>query len=414
MCESKSAYVFCRICNFPQMESLLNFGKISLTGVFLRPEESTKREPLELVRCMHCGLVQLGNSYDLTLLYGDSYGYESHLNKSMKNHLQNTARNLEKKYLSEKTNQRVVDIASNDGTMLCGYEGSNLELVGIDPLINTVSDLYPAKARKIVDFFSADAYFSQIVEQASLVTSLSVLYDLENPIEFARDINSILIEDGIWYFEQSYLPTMVNTTGYDTVCHEHLLYLTLNDIQTILKAAGFRIIEVSLNEINGGSIAVTAKKTTTEIELPPFAKYLLKSEMRDGYKEGTALREFAKRSEQHRFDLKELLEDYLNQGYSIYGLGASTKGNVILQWLELTSKEINSIGEVNPKKFGRITPGSSIPIVSEDSLLNSLGSKSLMLVLPWHFRSGIVKNTEKYRANGGLLLFPLPAIEVVN
>ena len=404
----------CRICKQTSKETLIDFEDMALTGVFLEPSRKAQIEPLSLVRCESCGLVQLEKSYDLNVLYGETYGYESHLNSSMKSHLQNTAKNIEKKYLKPKLKQRVVDIASNDGTLLAGYENKELERIGIDPLIDVVSDFYPDGAVKIPSFFSKDAYFSEFSEPADLVTSLSVLYDLDDPISFAKDINSILKDEGIWYFEQSYLPTMVKTLGYDTVCHEHLLYLTLKDIERILSDSGFQIIEVSLNEINGGSIAVSAKKTLERLEMPPFGRHLQRLEERDGYEAGGILRDFAKRAIQHKSELLELVNDYLKQGYEIFGLGASTKGNVLLQWLQLTGKEMGSIGEVNPKKFGKLTPGSGIPIVDESTLIDNLGSKTLMLVLPWHFRSGIVNKTANYRSNGGLLLFPLPTIEIVN
>jgi hypothetical protein len=309
----------------------------------------------------------------------------------------------------------VVDIASNDGTLLSGYVSEELDLVGIDPLISVVGDYYPSSATKITEFFSTSAYESRISTKASLVTSLSVLYDLMDPIQFAQDINKILEEGGIWHFEQSYLPTMVETLSYDTICHEHLLYLSMHDIQNLLAASGFTIISVSLNSINGGSIAVTASKNSESAkqEPPPFVSYLLKNEFKNGYQDGSALRRFAKDAEIHRNELNELIKAYLEYGFSIFGLGASTKGNVLLQWLQLESGQIEAIGDINPRKFGRQTPGTGIEIVSEESLIEKFGKNSIALVLPWHFRDGIVQNLGEYLGRGGNLLFPLPKIQIV-
>lgn len=393
----------------------MNFGDLALTGVFEVDGVNVLRAPMSLSRCNDCGLVQLAHNYESEYLYGETYGYESHLNKSMVDHLQRKARLLEELYLNSPGRKTVVDIASNDGTLLSGYLSKELDLVGIDPLIGVVGDYYPTSVTKITEFFNADSYESRISKKASLVTSLSVLYDLEDPIKFAKDVNHILEEEGIWHFEQSYLPTMVDTLSYDTICHEHLLYLSMHDIFNLLKATGFTIISASLNSINGGSIAVTARKGSTNAsqELPPFVNYLLNNEVKLGYQDGSAVRKFSLDAENHRKELSQLITSYLDQGFTVFGLGASTKGNVLLQWLNLGENKIEAIGDINPRKFDRQTPGTGIKIVSEESLIEKYGKNSIALVLPWHFRDGIVRNSEEYLGKGGNLLFPLPKIQLV-
>jgi hypothetical protein len=393
----------------------MNFGDLALTGVFEFDGANVRRAPMALCRCQGCGLVQLAHNYESEYLYGETYGYESHLNKSMVDHLQRKARLLEELYLNSPGRKTVVDIASNDGTLLSGYLSKELDLVGIDPLIAVVGDYYPTSVTKVAEFFSAGAYESKISTKASLVTSLSVLYDLEDPIQFAHGINHILEDDGIWHFEQSYLPTMVETLSYDTICHEHLLYLSMHDILNLLKATGFTIVSASLNSINGGSIAVTARKSATSSnqKLPPFVNYLLENEIKLGYQDGSAMRKFALDAETHRVELSQLITAYLDRGYTVFGLGASTKGNVLLQWLNLGANKIEAIGDINPRKFGRQTPGTGIKIVSEESLIEKYEQNSIALVLPWHFRDGIVRNSGQYLGKGGNLLFPLPKIQLV-
>ena len=403
----------CRVCKSTDFESILNFGLLALTGVFLKDGNQVLKAPLHLVRCQSCGLVQLEQTYSLDELYTDSYGYESHLNSSMRNHLQSKAFLLQKKYLSGKTNPVIVDIASNDGTLLAGYSLPNATLIGIDPLIEKVSDHYPEAAIKAPEFFSSKAFYSVSHNQATLVTSLSVIYDLDDPVAFASEVAKILEEDGIWHFEQSYLPTMVETLSYDTICHEHLLYLRLTDIVTILEKAGLQVKDASLNSINGGSIAVTAVKSKSIVTPDPFVSYLLKKEEQDGYLSGARLVEFASDATKHSIELKNLIAQYKEKNFRILGLGASTKGNVLLQWCGLDSSTIHSIGDINPKKFGKRTPGSNIAIVDEKVVLDSANHEVLALVMPWHFRDGIVKNSSEFVANGGKLLFPLPKIEIV-
>jgi hypothetical protein len=404
----------CRICKSTGFEQVLDFGDMALTGVFLKEGNRALKAPLNLVRCGSCGLIQLEHTYSLDALYTESYGYESHLNGSMRAHLQSKALLLQSKYLANKIDPVVVDIASNDGTLLSGFSMPGLSVIGIDPLIDNVSDFYPIGASKVANFFTTAAFKSVSERQASLVTSLSVIYDLDDPTKFACDVAEILEENGVWHFEQSYLPTMVETLSYDTICHEHLLYLRLYDILTILKIAGLQIIDASLNSINGGSIAVTAIKSKSKVIPDPFVEYLLEKEKIDEYVSGSRLKQFALDAQKHSSDLKQLLENYKNAGYEIYGLGASTKGNVLLQWCGLNSSTIQTIGDINSKKFGKQTPGTSINIVSENEVFDSGKNGVLAIVMPWHFRDGIVKNAEKFIANGGKLLFPLPRIEVVS
>lgn len=404
----------CRICHATEFESVIDFGEIALTGVFEENGTSVRQAPLELIRCQECGLAQLRHSYDLEELYGETYGYESHLNRTMSEHLTRKARVLEKKYLHGVVEPIVVDIASNDGTLLGGYTNQKMLRIGIDPLINVVSDHYPSGSIKINNFFDSQSFFLASSKQADLVTSLSVLYDLDDPLKFANDVGSILKEGGIWHFEQSYLPSMVKTLSYDTICHEHLLYLSLHDITKILSKTGMKILDVTLNSTNGGSIAVTAIKSLEEIPSHPYLEYLIDLEIQENFQNGKALREFAARSTEHKNNLRRLIENLANSGNKLIGIGASTKGNVLLQWLGLNSKDIEYICDVNPRKFGKETPGSGIQIVNDEILNVEISGKVVALVLPWHFREGIIKKSEKFISDGNSLLFPLPAIEIVS
>jgi len=404
----------CRICGSIKLENIVDFGDLSLTGVFLESGIDVKRAPLLLNRCGDCGLVQLGHSYLQSELYGESYGYESNLNQTMVHHLKQKARVLERKYLIDNQNYVVVDIASNDGTLLSGYTKEGLVKVGIDPLIDVVSNYYPSNTIKVKNFFSAREYWKNSSDPANLITSLSMIYDLEDPVEFARQINEILIDGGIWHFEQSYLPIMIKTKSYDTICHEHLLYLSLHDILRILKEAGFKLLEASLNGVNGGSIAVTAIKSEQDVTRTPFVQYLIDSEIRNGICNGDAIIDFAKDYQSHSLALKRLVLQYLESGFDVIGFGASTKGNVLLQASGLNSSHIRAIGEVNIRKLGKQTPGSCIPIVSEKKLIESAGNKTLAIIFPWHFRENLIKSMEIFLGKGGRLLFPLPNIEEVS
>ena len=239
------------------------------------------------------------------------------------------------------------------------------------------------------------------------------MYDINDPVQFAKDVNMILLDEGIWHFEQSYLPLMVDTLSYDTICHEHLTYLRLTDINEILTRTGFQLLDVSLNSVNGGSIAVTAIKSNKQIESNPFVNHLLRFEENSGFVSGKAIHDFSTKAEQHKQDLRTLISEFKSEGYTIVGLGASTKGNVLLQWLGLTHDEITSIGDINPRKFGKQCPGSGIPIISEKEIIEFATDRTIALVLPWHFINEFVSREKEYLESGGKFIVPCPTFEII-
>jgi len=403
----------CRICSSPKLNKVIDFGKLALTGIFEIDGSIVPKASLVLMRCEECGLVQLGHTYQQEVLYGSTYGYESHLNQSMVVHLHQKARILERKYLGHISNPVIVDIASNDGTLLSGYESADSTKVGIDPLIEVVEDYYPKDSIKIKEFFSADAFENILDRKANLVTSLSVIYDLEDPVRFARDVCKILDDEGIWHFEQSYLPLMIETNSFDTICHEHLLYLSLSDIKRIIELAGMHLVDASINTVNGGSIAITAIKSRNKPAVSPFVDYLLNREIEVGISDGSQLNLFAQLFHKHCSDLKSLIMAHKELDFDVVAIGASTKGNVLLQVSGLDSSQIRVVGEVNPRKFGKQTPGTGIPIIPESELLKLANEKTLILILPWHFRENLLPKFEQFLSSGGKILFPLPRIELI-
>ena len=405
----------CRICNRANLESFLNLGKLALTGKYADPGVDIDKLPLNLGKCLDCGLVQLMDNFVNTDLYGPGYGYESHLNNSMKIHLQSTAKYIESMF-KPTTNDIILDIASNDGTLLSGYTLKSKQLIGIDPLIPLFVDKYPSHATKINKFFSKEAYFENSSQKAKIVTSFSVFYDLDDPIRFAQDVENILDDNGVWILEQSYLPMMISSLGFDTICHEHLLYLSLNDFDLIFKQVGLQIFTARMNDVNGGSIQLYVKKSSNRnYEISPYVNWLLQWENDSGVSNFQNCQLFAKRVKSYSIKLRILIESHKDLGYYIFGLGASTKGNVLLQYCSL-GELIEEIGEINPKKFGKVTPGTSIPIVNQDKILghsNLNTSKQLGLIIPWHFRDSIKKSAEYYLSKGGSLLVPLPFPEII-
>jgi hypothetical protein len=402
----------CRLCGSDALVEVLDLGELALTGVFPQtPDELVTTGPLELVWCRSCTLLQLATSYEPSEMYGDNYGYRSGLNASMVEHLARKARGLEA-LVGLREGDVVVDIGSNDGTLLASYEVGGLHLVGIDPTASRFAEYYPEGAQLVPDFFTARNFQSASDRQARVVTSVAMFYDLEDPVAFARDVGTCIASDGVWHFEQSYMPSMLRFNAYDTVCHEHIEYYSLANIRRILDEADLEIVDVRFNRVNGGSFAVTAAHQGSSIEpRRVLIEWFTAQESRIGLDTPGPYRVFEERVFQHRIDLVQLIRTLREDGASVMGYGASTKGNVLLQFCGFTIDDIEAIAEVNPYKFGRVTPGTGIPIVSEDEMHER--RPDYLVVFPWHFRDNIVEREDEYLRNGGRLIFPLPEIEIV-
>jgi hypothetical protein len=403
----------CRVNGSKNLITVLHLGNQTLTGVFPKTkDEQITNGPLELVWCADSGLLQLNHSYSPSEMYGENYGYRSGLNQSMVDHLTNKVGHLER-LVELSIGDTILDIGSNDATTLKAYSIKNLNRVGIDPTGIKFSSYYPEDIKLVPDFFSESAYKINVKKSAKIVTSIAMFYDLENPIKFASEVSEVLAPDGVWHFEQSYMPSMLRLNSYDTICHEHLEYYSLDVIQKILSKANMKLIDVSMNNINGGSFAVTAVKNSCKAYKTNAAviDWLLGQEDRMGLNSPRPYRDFEERVFRHRDDLVRLVRSLVADGKKVLGYGASTKGNVVLQFCGFTASDIPAIVEVNQEKFGRLTPGTHIPIVSEAEALAM--QPDYFLVLPWHFKDGILRREKKALASGVKFIFPFPEIEIV-
>jgi len=395
---------------------VLTLGDQYLTGVFpASAKERLTRGPLELVKCVGrggCGLLQLGHSYDLSELYGPNYGYRSGLNSSMVRHLEEIVAKIKTIIGEMNPGDVVLDIGSNDGTLL-GFYSDVLTRVGVDPTAVKFREFYSPGIQVLIDFFSAAKFRESFGDRkAKVVTSISMFYDLEAPMSFVEEVASILDDAGVWHFEQSYLPAMLRTNAYDTICHEHLEYYGLRQIKWMLDRGGLKIVDIELNDVNGGSFAITAAKNSSNLpEKSAAVEKMLGEETALGLGTLEPYHNFRDRVFAHREKLLSTLESLRAKGSKILGYGASTKGNVILQFCGITPATIPCMAEVNPDKFGKFTPGTAIPIVSEEEA--HAMSPDYFLVMPWHFRENLLQREARFLEKGGRMIFPLPQIEVV-
>ena len=404
----------CRVCGNTELVPVLDLGEQYLTGTFPRTPDpkSLTKGPLRLVKChggvAACGLLQLEHSYDPSEMYGANYGYRSGLNAGMVKHLKGkVARILDS--IDLQPGDMVVDIGSNDGTTL-GFYPESLTLVGVDPTAGKFTDFYRKDIHIIPDFFSGKTINEAFPgKKAKIISSFAMFYDLERPVDFASEIQQALHSEGIWVFEQSFLPSMLATTAYDTVCHEHVEYYGLAQIEWILEKVGMQVIDAELNNTNGGSFSVVAAcKSSMHTVHQENVAAVRKIESDANLSSLDTYSDFARRVEHSKAGLTEAIHRYKSESKRVYGIGASTKGNVILQYCGFGSADIEMIGDINSDKFGSYTPGSWIPIRSETEVLDS--RPDVILVLPWHFREFFLSSSSFVGRN---LLFPLPRLELV-
>lgn len=404
----------CRICGNTQLVPILDLGEQMLTGIFPKTKDSKAATvgPLSLLKCMGdsascCGLVQLAHSYDLSEMYGLNYGYRSGLNKSMVSHLHSKVDRITS-MVKLNPGDLIIDIGSNDGTTLAAYP-HNLSLVGVDPTGVKFKSYYLEHIQLIPDFFSAKLVKEHCQNQkAKVITSFSMFYDLEDPVGFMKHIHEVLEDDGIWVFEQSYLPTMIETNSFDTVCHEHLEFYCLKQIQFMAQEVGFQIIDVEFNDVNGGSFSITVKKASEHSKVLPKIQVILQKELDLGFDTLEPFIAFAGRIEAAKIALIDFVNKAKKECKLIAALGASTKGNVLLQYCGFNENDLAFVGEVNQEKFGCYTPGTWIPIISEAELLEK--KPDYLIVLPWHFKSFFIANS---KFSGITLVFPLPLLELI-
>jgi hypothetical protein len=295
--------------------------------------------------------------------------------------------------------------------MLGMYPRSSIQ-IGFDPALN----LHKPNCHTFInDYFTAAEYWNTVDKKAKVVTAIAMFYDLEDPVDFTRGIKKLLASEGIWIFEMSYMPTMLQMNSYDTICHEHLEYYSLSVIEHILKQSDLKVFDVSLNTINGGSIRCYATHRDTfkykNDEFLHNIKALRQTEFDLELDTDKPYKHFQDRINVHKDQLNKLLKKLKKEGNKIHIYGASTKGNTILQWCGLDNRIIDFAAERNPDKYGALTLGTDIPIVSEEQ--SRAMNPDYYLVLPWHFKEEFIEREKDMLKKGVKLIFPLPAIEIV-
>lgn len=409
----------CRVCGSAALTKVIDLGEQFLQGSFVKdgcPTPPTRKVPMSLVRCdptrdeRACGLLQLEHTVPPDVLYS-SYWYRSGTNETMRVHLRGVAE--EAAGMLGESGATVLDIGCNDGTLLGAYP-NGFRKIGVDP--SSLAKEVPDCIEVVRDLFPSERLRGLLGgKKCGIVTSIAMFYDLEDPVGFAKAIKDILAPDGLWCFEQSYMPDMLRANSYDTICHEHLEYYSLAVIESILNMAGLRLARASTNNINGGSIRCYATHADClayqSDEFAQAIRALRTAEFDMELDTDKPYRAFQERANTHREELRETLWQLRFRGQRIHVYGASTKGNTLLQWCGIDHRTIEAAADRNPDKHGARTLGTNIPIISEEESRKS--RPDYYLVLPWHFRAEFLEREKDMLASGVGMIFPLPTIEIV-
>ncbi len=397
----------CRISGDKNLKKIINFGNVSLTGIFPRKKNKNLfHTPLELVYSNQSKLLQLKHNYNLKYLFGSNYGYRSSLNKSMVNHLKLKYKYLKKKQELKK-NDYILDIGSNDGTFL-NFFTKSINKYGCDPTAKKFRKNYKKDIKVITEIFNLKLT-NKLKKKFKLITAIAMFYDLDNPLLFCKAIEKILHKDGIFHVEIAYLPDIISKLSFDTFCQEHLTYYSLKSFEYLLSKTNLKIIDYNRNSINGGSINFDLAFKKSNFKVKKNKIQLLRN-LENKYKvnELKTLKKFSKDMINLITKIKKELKKIKNK--KIYGFGASTKGNVTLQLCDLDNNIINGIYDVNPEKFNCYTPKTNIPIKDEKEITRD--SPDYIVFLIWHFKKTILQKFKKFKLKKTKYIWFFPKFKV--
>ena len=411
----------CRLCGNPRLERVIHLGDQVLASLFDdgTPENQLDTPvPLEAVRCQPspdgnaCGLLQLTHTVPPDVLYRD-YGYRSGINTTMRTHLRSLIHDIEAR-VPLKAGDLVLDIGANDGTALLAYATPGLVRAGFEP-----SNIRPEQGSGLIYLnttFQAKGFLERFpAQRARVVTSIAMFYDLNDPAQFCRELGEILSEDGLWVLEMSYLGAMLEHNTFDNICHEHLAYYSICALQRLLTDTGFMIEDLTFNDANGGSLRCYIRKRSARLPILDAQRRtrdaVLQEELAKGYDRAQPYEAFRHRVEGIQRQLKDTLSQFRRAGKRVYGYGASTKGNVLLQYCQLGPEDLVAIADRNPHKVGRRTLGTRIPICSEEDMRQA--RPDYPLVLPWHFLDEFCERERALRSAGTQLVVAFPQVRIL-
>ena len=398
----------CLLCGGTEFESVLNLGPLHLNAFPKPSEDDTPSSPLHVVLCKRCNLLQLNETVDPDLMYRE-YWYRSGTNQTMRDALKEVITDLP---VTLEIGDAVVDIGSNDNTLLKAYEevypGLSLHRVGFEPsnIGREAAANGPLSITVVHDYFHSRPWLDW---KAKVVTSIAMFYGLQNPHPFIEDVKKTLHPDGVWVLQLAHVPSILKRNAFDGICHEHVAYYSLGTLEKLIRMHGLHVFDAKLVDLNEGSIRLYVSATPREES--PRLQEIRAQEFALGLETLKPYREFAERVALIKGRVLRYVDSLASQGLVVHGYGASTKGNTLLQYFGIKSHQVQAIWERQEQKWGRETVGTRIPIISEAE--GRQKKPEALLVLPWHFADEFLKREAEYLTQDGEIVIPLPEFRIV-
>ena len=413
----------CRICKNKKLKFVIDFGNQHVSH-FTKTVENSKevdKASLKLGICVNCKTVQLFETYSQKKMY-EKYWYISGINEMMIKELSSIVDNA-KEYVQLKKGDFVLDIASNDGTLLENYS-KEINCYGVDPSdVARKSKKYKKNIKLINKFFDNKTFSRKLNKKFKIITVIAMFYDSDNPLKFLKAISNLLIDGGIGILQISYTPLMLKLNEFGVISHEHIFYYTFETLKKVIEKANLQIIDVKLNDSNGSSIRIIfTKKTKKKLNIffPSNKIFIGKQnidsiinyEKQNKFNEIRYYIDFTKRVKNLKNKTLNWFKSKKIRSKNVIGYGASTKGNVLLQYYNLDSKSIKYIAERSKGKFGLYTPGTSIKIISENEARKL--KPDYLFILPWFFLRSFIKREYELLKKGTKFILPQPKLTEVS
>jgi SAM-dependent methyltransferase len=411
----------CRLCGSRSLTPIVDLGEQLLASTFVSEAKQdrvpTRKVPLELVRCnpqldeKACGLVQLRHTFPADIMYTE-YWYLSGVNQTMRDALAQIASKATE-YVELTAGDIVVDIGCNDGTLLNSYQVAKLDRIGFDPAQNFADA--KDEFTRLTTYFNAAAYRAvRGTKKAKVVTSIAMFYDLEDPNRFTAEVADILDDKGIWILQMADLPNMLRMNMFDNICHEHLCYYHLAPLEALFRRHGLKLVDIEMNYVNGSSYRLYIRKEQGPAPDKAARARIAKirfDEFNYAMDTDAPFQTFKDNIERNKRDLLAFLEQAKQQGKKVVAYGASTKGNVLLQYCGITPALVPYAADRNPMKWGCKTLGSDLAIISEEDARAM--QPDYFLVLPYHFLDEMLVRERAFIERGGKFIVPVPTVKLV-
>ena len=404
----------CRICSNNSVNEILKLEPQYIATTFVTDNEDNPmakiKIPLTLILCKKCGLVQLKETVRPDLLY-KNYFYRTAINETMKRDLQDVV-NYAVENVKTESNDVVVDIGANDCTMVSMYP-DHLKRFGIEPATNIDWSNVSESITVVNDYFSKDIVLKATnYKKAKIISATAMFYDFDDPNVVTKDIKDILHEDGVCVIQVSYLLDTIRDMNFYDVVHEHLEYYSLKSINYLMERNGLKVIDATTNFVNGGSLRVLV--THKDSRRPKSKRYqeILDEEEKWNLEELDTYVQYEQKIKDIIKKSRKFIVNEIENGGTVIGLGASTKGNVLLQICRIGKDLLPYISDRNKEKVGLRTLGTDIEIISEEKARKI--NPSAMLVIPWNFKEEILSREQNFIRNGGKMLFLMPKPYIVD